>query len=275
MAFARHYGVAILPCRPRVPEHKGKTERAIGYLKGNALRGRSFSSLAELNQHLREWERTVADVRIHGTTRRQVSAVFAEERAALQPLPPDLFPMFHEARRSVHRDSYVEVARACYAVPPEYIGRTVWVRWDTREVRIFNERWDQVALHRRLEPGQFSQALGLGGGHGPLERQIAYWRARAEAFGEPCGLWAAGVLEQKGPIGLRTLMGLVRLGETHSFKALNDACALAVERGAWRLRDIRSLMESRQPEQLPLTFTQTHPLIRNLAEYGLFIQTHA
>ena len=275
-AFARHYGFAVLPCRPRTPEHKGKTENGIGYLKKNALHGRSFPSLAAHNEHLAVWERTIADPRIHGTTRQQVSARFATlEKAALLPLPPSLFPVFHEARRDVHRDSYVEVERAYYAVPPEYIQRSVWARWDTREVRLFNERWEQIGLHRRLERGQFSECLGLGGGRGPLDRQIAYWQARAMALGEPCGQWAAGVLERKGPIGLRTLMGLISLADTHPFRALNDACQRALAHGAWRLRDVRTLLEASPATQLPLAFQSHHPLIRNLAEYGLFIQNHA
>lgn len=274
-AFARHYGFAILPCLPKTPEHKGKIENGIGYLKKNALHGRSFASLAAHNQHLRDWEANVADRRIHGTTRQQVSVRFAQEQRALLPLPPNLFPVFHEARRQVHRDSFVEVERAYYAVPPEYIQRTVWARWDTREVRVFNERWEQIALHRRLERGQFSRCLGLGGGHGSLERQLDYWRTRAEALGAPCGQWAAGVLERKGPIGLRTLMGLVALAERHPFKALNDACQHALSRGTWRLRDVRALLTAPAATQLPLSLQTHHPLIRNLAEYGLFIQTHA
>jgi len=47
----------------------------------------------------------------------------------------------------VHRDSYVEVEKAFYETPPEFIGRQVWVRWDSRCVRVFNERMEQVAMH--------------------------------------------------------------------------------------------------------------------------------
>jgi transposase len=273
-SFCRHYGCALLPCRPRTPEHKGKTERGIGYLKGNALRGRTFPSLGAENEFLRHWEKTVADVRIHGTTRQQVSVRFAAEQPHLRPLPPDLFPCFQEGQRTVHRDSYVEVAKAYYSVPPEYIGQTVWVRWDSREVRIFNARWEQLKLHAPLPPGQFDQVLGLGGGHGPLERQVDYWLQRAQELGAPCGQWSQGVLQQKGALGLRSIMGLLGLADQHSFKSLNDACASALSRGAWRLRDVRALLEQRQREvQTHLAFAQSHPLIRNLAEYGLFIES--
>jgi transposase len=273
MSFCRHYGCALVPCLPRTPEHKGKTERGIGYLKGNALRGRTFKGLSAENEFLRHWEKTVADVRIHGTTRQQVAALFANEQKTLLPLPPGLFPCFQEGQRTVHRDSYVEVDKAYYTVPPEYIGQVVWVRWDSREVRVFNQRWEQIKLHAHLSPGQFDKVLGLGGGHGPLERQLDYWLKRAQELGAPCGQWSQGVLQHKGPLGLRSIMGLIGLTDHHSFKTLNDACASALSRGAWRLRDVRALLEQRQREvQTHLSFAQSHPLIRNLAEYGLFIQ---
>jgi len=273
LAFCRHYGCALMPCKPRTPEHKGKTENSIKYLKGNALRGRTFASLAAHNEHLRHWEKTVADVRIHGTTRQQVSVRFAQEQRSLLPLPPDLFPSFQEGR-TVHRDSYVEIEKAYYSVPPEYIGSQVWARWDSREVRLFNQRWEQIKLHARLQPGQFDQVLGLGGGEGPLHRQLDYWLKRASEMGEPCGLWAKQVVQHKGPLGLRSVMGLLDLTRQHSFKSLNEVCASALSRGVWRLRDVRALLETRQREvQTHLAFAQNHPLIRNLAEYGLFIKT--
>jgi len=273
LSFCRHYGCALMPCRPYTPEHKGKTENGIRYLKGNALRGRLFPSLSAENEHLRHWEKTVADVRIHGTTRKQVAVLFAQEQKALLPLPPDLFPCFQEGQRTVHRDSYVEVDKAYYTVPPEYISQQVWVRWDSREVRVFNQRWEQIKLHAHLAPGQFDKVLGLGGGHGPLERQLDYWLKRAGELGQPIGQWSRAVLERKGPIGLRSIMGLVGLTEQHSFKTVNDACASALSRGAWRLRDVKALLDQRQREvQTHLAFAQSHPLIRNLAEYGLFIQ---
>ncbi len=272
-SFCRHYGTALLPCLPRRPEHKGKTEANVKYVKSNALQGRTFASLAEENAFLLEWEASVADQRIHGTTRQQVAALFQEEKKALLPLPADLFPCFSEAQRTVHRDSYVEVAKAWYDVPPEYIGRTVWVRWDTRLVRVFNSRWEQIQMHARLEPGRFTKAKGLGGGAGSLEQNLAYWLKRAGELGQPCADWAQGLVEHKGPIAIRSLMGLVGLSQQHSYKAINQACACALSHGAWRLSDIRQLLTQAQPAvQTHFGFASQHPLIRNLAEYGVFIQ---
>ena len=134
------------------------------YVKSSALKGREFTSINRQNEHLRAWETNVADKRIHGTTRKQVDAHFQEhEKAALRPLPPDLFPCYQEGQRLVHRDSYIEVGRAYYQVPPEYIGRRLWVRWDGRMVRIFDDKMQPVVKHVRLEAGKFSQCLGARG----------------------------------------------------------------------------------------------------------------
>jgi transposase len=271
-AFAQHYGIIIVPCRPRTPEHKGKVENSVKYVKHNALAGRRFDSLAEQNRHLANWEASVADQRIHGTTKRQIAQLFAEERKHLLPLPATLFPAFQEAPRTVHRDSYVEVAKSYYAVPPEYIGQPVWARWDGREVRIFNRRWEQLCLHRRLQPGQFSKVLGIGGGAGTLQANLDYWLKRASELGSDCARWSQALAEQRGFEAIRSLMGLVSLSDKHSFRSLNAACAKASAKGAGRLRDVRALLDSCEI-QGQLEFAREHPLIRPLSEYGIFIKT--
>src|SRR6202140_4083014 len=83
--FCRHYGIHVVPCRPGTPQHKGKVERGVAYVRSNALKGRRFKSLSEENLFLSHWESCVADKRIHGTTRKQVMACFQEERPHLQP----------------------------------------------------------------------------------------------------------------------------------------------------------------------------------------------
>ena len=78
LAFAAHWGFTPLPTRPRHPQENGKQERSGGYVKTNALKGRRFDSLDAQNAFLRHWNRTIARLRIHGTTRRQVWTHFVE-----------------------------------------------------------------------------------------------------------------------------------------------------------------------------------------------------
>ena len=153
-SFAAHYGTVFLPARPYRPTYKGKVERGVGYVQDNALKGRTFDSLEGQNQFLLDWEHTVADTRVHGTIRHQVGKLFLEvERPVLLPLPVDRFPSFHESRRVVHRDGHIEVDKAYYSVAPEYLARSVWVRWDARMVRVFNDKMEQIASYPKREPG--------------------------------------------------------------------------------------------------------------------------
>jgi transposase len=73
-SFCQHYGAVILPTKPQMARHKGKIERGVGYVQGNALKGRTFTSLADQNEYLLERKTRIADTRIHGTTRKQVQA---------------------------------------------------------------------------------------------------------------------------------------------------------------------------------------------------------
>ena len=258
------------------PDAKGKVENSVKYVKENALAGRKFQSLAEVNQLLAHWEKTVADLRIHGTTKRQVAQLFDLEKPSLLPLPDSLFACFQEGPRTVHRDGHVEVEKAFYHVPPEYLRHEVWVRFDGREVRIFTKNPDgslkQIQVHRRLHPGQFTNARGIGGGHGSLQANLEYWLKRASNLGSSCQRWAQAVAQNRGIGGMRTLIGLVSLVDRHSFPAVNSACERALAKGTWRLRDVRALLQAKEI-QTQITFEEQHPLIRNLSEYGIFIRT--
>ena len=272
-AFCRHYGLVILPTKPRTPRHKGKIERGIGYVQDNALKGRTFKSLAEENEFLQQWEKQVADKRIHGTTRQQVGKVFEEvERPKLLPLPAERFPFFHEGQRTVHRDGHVEVERAYYSVPPEYVGRKVWARWDCRLVRIFDLRMKQIAVHLRREPGKFS----TDGAHlasekiSMVEEGAESLLRRAHRLGPQTGRWAANLLKERGIQGMRTLVGLLAMTRRHQGRSIEEACRLAVTHGAYRLKAIRRLME-RGSEQEQIAFIDEHPLIRNMSVYGQMV----
>jgi hypothetical protein len=216
----------------------------------------------------------VADTRVHGTTRRHVGNHFAEvERAALLPLPADPFPSFRESRRTVHRDGHVEVARAYYSVPPEYLARKVWVRWDTRMVRIFNDRMEQVAVHVRQEPGRFStKAVHIVSEKvSGIERGAAWHLARARLLGPHCGRWAEGLIEARGVESVRVLIGLVSLSRRHSIAAIEYACEIASSYGAYHLRTVRALIDRNAPKQKQMEFLDEHPMIRPLAAYDQFV----
>jgi transposase len=275
-SFCEHYGVVILPTKPRTPRHKGKIESGVGYVQGNGLKGHRFTSLTTENDHLAHWETTIADTRLHGTTRKQVGKLFQEEdRPALQRLPVERFPFFHEGKRSVHRDGHVEVAKAYYSTPPEYLGHTLWVRWDLRLVRIFNGRMEQLAVHARQEPGHFStlpEHIHPQKRSG-VERGTAWLLNRARLVGQHTARWAENMLQTRGIQGVRVLQGLLSLTHRHKATAIERACAVAFSHGAYRLRTIRQLLKRDAPAQETFDFLEEHPIIRSLSDYGKLVAT--
>jgi transposase len=273
-SFGEHYGTVFLPTRPYTPRHKGKVERGVDYVQENALRGRSFASLEEQNRFLHDWELTVADTRMHGTTRRHVGKHFAEvERAALLPLPVDPFPSFREDRRTVHRDGHIEVEHTYYSVPPEYLARRVWVRWDARMVRIFNDRMEPLVVHVKQEPGRFSTKSShiasekISG----VERGAAWHLARVRRLGPNSTRWALAVVQARGVEAVRVLMGLLSLANRHPIAAIERACGVASSYGAYQLRTVRALIDRDVPRQEVMPFLSEHPMIRPLSDYGQFV----
>jgi transposase len=273
-AFAAHYGLVFAPTRPYTPRHKGKVERGVAYVQSNALKARVFESQAAENQFLTNWEATIADRRIHGTTRRQVGTLFAEvERATLQPLPVAHFPCFQEAQRTVHRDGHVELMRAYYSAPPEYLGRRVWVRWDGRLVRIFNWKQESIAVHAQVEPGRFStrDADIASEKRAIVERGTAWLLDQIRHVGPHSARWAEALLAERGVESIRVLQGLLSLTKRHRSSEIERACEIALSHGAFRLRTLRVLIEREAPKQGEIDFTAEHELIRPLTEYGQFL----
>ncbi len=267
-SFAEHYGTTVLPTKPRTPRHKGKVERQVGYAQDNGLKGLEFASLADQNRM--EWETSVADTRIHGTTRKQVARLFEVERPALLPLPLERFPFFHEAERIVNRDGHIEVDKAFYSAPPEYLGRKVWARWDARLVRIFDQRFQQIAMHVKVEAGRFrTQDEHIAPEKiSRIEKGTEYLLRKVGVIGAGAEQWAQSMLQHRGIEGIRVLSGLLSLGQRYPFSAVDRACEIAQTHGAYRLRAIRKLIQRQGARQEQFEFIHEHPIIRKLSDYG-------
>lgn len=273
-AFEKHYGTTILPTKPYTPRHKGKVERGVDYVQENALRGRTFASLTEQNDFLFHWEATVADVRIHGTTRKQVGAHFdAAEKGALLPLPSERFANFSEARRKVNRDGHVTIDRAFYSAPPEYVGREVWARWDARTVRLLDNDLQTLVVFARSGPGVFntkpqhiaSEKINS------VELGSSYLLKKAALIGDHTTRWSQAMMRARGIAGTRVLQGLLALSGKYRCDQIEQACEIAWRHGDFNLRTIRKLIKRSGPVQELMPFLEDHELIRPLADYDAFV----
>ena len=256
-----HYGAVALPCRIKDPDRKGKVESGVGHAQ-RALQGKRFESLEEAQAYLDRWEASCADTRIHGTTKRQVAAMFAEEKPALLPLPLEPFRYYQHGKRGVNLDGCVEVDAAYYGLPPGWIGREVNVQWDELYVRILDPRNGLLLReHVRQKRGWYRIKKEDRPQHMPLQVSQLLWRTgRAGShIGTLCHL----IYSQLGEAGIRRILGVLSLAKKFGTAAVEDACAAALEMGVHEYRFVRRYLE-RAPQ---LTLRQVDPLIRELVHY--------
>lgn len=264
-----HYGVTALPCRVRDPDRKGKVESGVAHAQKTPLKGKKFESLEEAQAYLDHWEEHWADKRIHGRTKRQVAAMFAEEKPYLQPLPVEPFRYYQYGERTVHLDGCVEVEAAYYGAPPGWIGRKVNVQWDAMFVRLLNPRTGEL-LREHLS--------GKRGGHRIRDAdrprrtppKLLQLLARAHKAGANIGAVCDAIHARQGELGARRIQGVLQLVKQYGSVACDDACAAALELRTAEYRFVRRYLE-RSP-QAPLTLRQVDPLIRELSQYRDLIQ---
>jgi transposase len=265
-----HYGVVPLPCRPYAPDLKGKVESAVGYVQETALKGKRFESIEEHNEHLTRWNERWAATRIHGTTKRQVRAMFQEEKPFLLPLPPTRFEYYRICQRTVHFDGYIEVDSAYYSAPPRYVGHKVPVHIGRLWLRILDPSTQQcirehpIALHK----GQRRTVDADRPKQTPVKvEQLA---ARIAGAGPGCQAFAQKLVEDRGAIALRALYGMLDLLRRYEAGAVDAACAFAAASGIGSLRFVRTYLSH---HATPLKLRNEHRIIPTIETYAMHFTT--
>lgn len=267
-AFAAHWGFTSLPTQPRHPQENGKQERSGGYVKDNALKGRRFDSLDEHNAFLRQWNRTVARLRIHGTTRRQVWTHFLQvEQPALQPLAANVFPLFQTGERTVHADGHVEVAGAFYPVPLALLGTRVRVQWDAHLLRVYHGE-TLAAVHHLVRAGTYARPAREAEASTRQEVFLQRLLGQCERVGPVVRQWADGALAARGVRAIRLIQGVLRLTRAHPRERVLAAVSTALAQQHFRYQTIRTLTEAAPVAPLP-PLVSADPAIRPMTQYTL------
>jgi hypothetical protein len=258
-----------MPCRVRDPDRKGKVESGVGHAQKTPLKGLRFESLEEAQAYLDRWEERCADTRIHGTTKRQVSAMFAEERPTLLPLPLEPFRYYQFGERTVHLDGCVEVDAAYYGAPPGWIGRQVKVQWNEVYVRLLDPKTGQLLReHWRQQRGRHAIQERDRSPRTPLRTHQLL--GRAHKAGPHIGQLCQDLHDRQGESAIRRILGVLALAKKHGLAAVEQACATALELGVAEYRFVRRYLE--HGPQLPLSLRQVDPLIRELVQYRDLIE---
>ena len=263
-----HYGVVALPCRVRDPDRKGKVEAGIGHTQ-KTLRGLRFETLDEAQAYLDRWSERWADTRIHGTTKRQVAAMFAEERPALGPLPLEPFRYYRFGARTVHLDGCVEIEAAYYSAPPGWIGRRVQVQWNAWAVRLLDPATGTLVREHLRAPRGWHQIAEVDRPARTPAKTLTLLGA-AHAAGPSIGALCDHLHQHDGAIAVRRILGVLALAKKHGPAVVENAAATALELGVVTYRFLRRYLERQPP--LHLTLRQVDPLIRQLTLYRDLIE---
>ena len=280
-ATLAHYEVVADPARVRDPNRKGTVENAIGHTQSTALKGKRFHSLQEQNDHLEHWETKWAASRIHGSERRQVQAMFEEERPHLQHLPLLHMQYFSDEERTVCDDGCVRVAHCSYAARPAPIGSKVLVRIFKQRLEIRDLKTQHLLrTHPKADrPG--SVILPDAERIFNPSRETQRILTQAQAIGGDAQRLCQLLFAVEGRVGQRKLWGIVHLADRYPRQMVNEACAQALLEGVQSYRHVKLIterlvalalkrlaQESATPTPLGSITTQDHDLIRNPQEYG-------
>ena len=259
-----HYGVIALPCRVGDPDRKGKVEAGVGHAQKTPLKGLRFETIEAAQAYLDRWETHWADTRIHGTTKRQVAVMFAEERPALGPLPVEPFRYYRFGDRTVSLNGCVEVEGAYYGAPPGWLGQRVQVQWNDLHVRLLVPTTGQLLReHLRTRRGWYQIHDEDRPARTPLSTLALL--ARARSAGLHIGSVCTHIQQHDGVPGVRRIQGVLALAKKHGPAVVEDAAKAALEIGVPTYRFVRKYVERRPP--VPLTLRQVDPLIRQLTLY--------
>ena len=229
--YARHRGFVIDAAVPRHPKGKPHVERGVQYLRESFFRGETWLDRDHVQREAVRWCLEIAGPRIHGTTRQRPLAVFENvEKPALRPLERERFDPPTWGRCKVHPDHHVQFQKALYSVPTRHVGQRVWVRGDSKLIRVFVDG-ECVKTHGRVAEGCRSTDYR----DYPPERAPYAMRdpesviREARRHGAHVGRFAEKLLAGTFPWAkLRQAQKLLRLGHKYGFPRLDAACRRAL-----------------------------------------------
>lgn len=275
-AMLRHYDTLADVCRVADPNRKGTVENAIQHTQSTALKGRKFESLEEQNQWLAHWEERWAAPRIHGRKKRQVLALFEEERAYLKPLPTERFRLFRQGTRTVDDGGCVQVDGSYYAAAPAVLYSEVTVRIFENEIELLDEHGQLLRRHEKsLRKGAYvlpeSERL-----FNP-SRQTALLIGRIEKIGPHSTQLAREIFARLGRPGQKAIYGMANLLKHHARADIEHASAQALRLSQPSYQALKRILE-RTATPAPVTaansLQQAGAHIRCIDEYQAFWDHH-
>jgi transposase len=257
--MALHYGVAVMPARPRKPRDKATVENAVLVAERwivAALRHHKFFSLAELNEAIDGLLEKLNHRRFRKREGSRASVFEELEHPALRPLPaaPYMLALWKTVRASI--DYHVEVDRHYYSVPYQLAGQQMEARYTATTVEILLAG-KRVASHPRSSAAYRHTTVAE---HMPKSHQahlewtpsrLIHW---AEGIGPATVQVIQTILENKPhpEMGYRACLGILRLEKMYSRQRLEAASERAVRLQVFSYQSLKSILKRSLDRQLTL-----------------------
>src|SRR5579884_1884314 len=262
LEMAQHYGVAIVPARPKKPRDKAKVEVGVQVVQRwilACLRHRIFFSIDELNAAIAELlERLNARAfqKLDGCRR---SAFESIDRPVMKPLPATRYELADWKDAKVNIDYHVEYQGRLYSVPHALIGAEVEVRATTTTVEILHGG-ERVVAHRRSY-GPKGTAITLESHRPKSHRDYGEWPpSRLVSWASTIGPSVASVVERiladrpHPEHGFRSCMALIRTAKQYGHERTEAACRRALAIGAPTRKSVEAILK-RGLDRVPLDDT--------------------
>ena len=278
--FGMHYNTHILATRSRKPRDKALVEKTVSIIYSRIyarLRDRTFYTLSELNEAIRELLEEHNRVNFKGRDYSRMEMFLSVEKEALKPLPSEPYEIKHYAFVKVQKHSHIHLSedKHYYSVPYRYIGKKVKVIYTESKVDIYY-KYERIAFHKRDRRESKYTTIKE---HLPSTHQfVAEWNPGkfinwAESYGTEVREYIKAVLNNNQHVeqNYKSCIGILGLGKKYGSQRLSDACRRGAYYSNYSYRVIRNILEkgldTLPPEPLKETNIPEHNNIRGRDYY--------
>jgi transposase len=279
--FCEHYGTCVIPARSGKPKDKAKVEVSVQIVSRwiiAALRNRTFYSLAELNEAIRELLIRINNRKMRHIGKSRLELFDSLEKTLLKPLPSKPYEFGEWKKVTANIDYHIEFSDVFYSVPHHLTGESLWVRGTNSVIEIY-KNLERIASHRRsFRKGKFITDPS----HRPVTHQEhAKWTPErivswATSKGDIVGEFVKKLIASKAHAeqGFRSSLGIIRLADKYGEIRLRAACAKAIRIESINYQTVKNMlvnnMESLRPtdEELQKSFFEIdHENVRGESYY--------
>lgn len=147
--FVLHHRFNAVFCNPNKGQEKGHVEGKIGYNRRNFLVPiPKVTDIDEFNERL--LQTCDEDMkREHYEKKEQIAELFEMDRQSLLPLPAVRFKITRLEKATTDNYSFVRFENNRYSTAPEYNRCEVWLEISADDIRILNEKYEEISTHQR------------------------------------------------------------------------------------------------------------------------------